>query len=98
MVRRIAFALWIAWAVLLWNVVFDHVIVVAGREYIAAAERAFAHGAYENMDVWMRPAVTRAFWIASGSAAAVFAAGALLARLAVSSPGAAFRRRPIARG
>ena len=79
--RRLAFALWIAWAVLLWNVVFDHVIIVAGRNYIAAADRAFAQGIYENMDVWMRPAVSRAFWIASASAAAVLGTGAILGRL-----------------
>ncbi|HUC75896.1 MAG TPA: hypothetical protein VMS04_11425 [Vicinamibacterales bacterium] len=35
---RIALLLWLAWAVIVWNVVFDHVIVVAGREYIAAAQ------------------------------------------------------------
>ena len=34
---RLALVLWIAWAVIVWNVVFDHVIVVAGRDYIAAA-------------------------------------------------------------
>src|SRR5205814_8209664 len=39
---RLARALWILWAVLLWNVVFDHVIVVAGRSYVAAAARAAA--------------------------------------------------------
>ena len=36
--RRIARALWIAWALVVWNVVFDRVIVVAGRAYILAAE------------------------------------------------------------
>jgi hypothetical protein len=29
---RIALVLWTVWAVPAWNVVFDHVIVVAGRE------------------------------------------------------------------
>jgi hypothetical protein len=28
---RLACALWIAWAVIIWNVVFDHAIVVARR-------------------------------------------------------------------
>src|SRR5258708_35959938 len=37
---RLARALWIAWAVIVWNVVFDHAIVVAGRDYIAAARAA----------------------------------------------------------
>jgi hypothetical protein len=81
---RIAHALWIAWAVLVWNVVLDHVIVVAGREYIAAAERAATAASphFANMDDWMRPAVTRGFWIASGSAAAILAAGFTLTRAA----------------
>jgi hypothetical protein len=69
---RMALALWIIWAILLWNVVFDHVIVVAGREYIAAAVRA-ANGAgdYARMDDWMRPAITRAFWTATAAATAL---------------------------
>lgn len=74
---RIARALWLAWAVIVWNVVFDHVIVVAGRNYIAAAERAAATpaGPFADMDAWMRPAVTRGFWIATVSAAIVLVAG-----------------------
>src|SRR5215471_18429590 len=82
--ERLALALWIVWAILVWNVVFDHVIVVAGREYIAAATRAafsttLPHR-YENMDVWMRPAVTRGLWIASLSAAAILLSGIALVR------------------
>ena len=74
---RIARALWIAWAVILWNVVFDHVIVVAGRDYIAAAGRAAASaaGPFANMDAWMRPAAARAFWIASTAGIVVLLIG-----------------------
>ena len=73
---RIARALWIVWAVLVWNVVFDQVIVVVGRQYIAAAGRAAAAaGPFANMDDWMRPAVTRGFWIATASAAAILLIG-----------------------
>ena len=74
---RIARALWIAWAVIVWNVVFDHVIVVAGRSYIAAAACAAAGpaGPFAKMDNWMRPAVSRGFWIATASGAAVLLAG-----------------------
>jgi hypothetical protein len=74
---RIARVLWIAWAIIVWNVVFDHVIVVAGRSYIAAARRAAAApaGPFVNMDDWMRPAVTRAFWIATASGSVVLLAG-----------------------
>ena len=74
---RIARALWIAWAVLVWNVVFDHEIVVAGRSYIAAAALAAAvpAGRFANMDHWMRPAVSRGFWIATAAGAAVLITG-----------------------
>jgi hypothetical protein len=81
---RIARALWIVWAVLLWNVVFDHVIVVAGRDYIAAARRAAASpvGPFANMDAWMRPAVGRGVWIASAAGIAVLLVGLAAARSA----------------
>ena len=63
---RIAPALWIAWAVVVWNVVFDYVIVVAGREYLAAAvPAALAAGPYPRMDDWMGPAITRGLWMAT---------------------------------
>jgi hypothetical protein len=88
--RRLARLLWIAWAVIVWNVVFDHVIVVAGREYIAAANRAaFAptgQRRYENMDVWMRPAVTRGLRVATAAAGAIVVSGLLLVRAAGASP------------
>jgi hypothetical protein len=75
---RIARALWIAWAVIVWNVVFDRVIVVAGRSYIAAAiaaARSNPSAPPVNMDDWMRPAVTRGFWIATASAGALLVTG-----------------------
>ena len=62
---------------------FDHVIVVAGRSYIAAAGRAAAGpGPFANMDEWMRPAVTRGFWIATASGAAVVLVGLVALRSA----------------
>jgi hypothetical protein len=73
---RLALGLWIALAIIVWNVVFDHVIVVAGRSYItAAALAARGSGAYARMDDWMRPAVTRGLWTASLSALALLAIG-----------------------
>jgi hypothetical protein len=75
---RIALALWIAWAVVVWNVVFDHVIVVSGREYLAAvAVAALRGGPYPRMDDWMRPGAARAAWIASASAASILASGVI---------------------
>jgi hypothetical protein len=70
--RRIAVALWIAWAVIVWNVVFDHVIVIAGRQFVGAAgQAAQGPGPYARMDDWMRPAVVRAFWSATAAAAPI---------------------------
>jgi hypothetical protein len=74
--RRLAIGLWIVWAVLAWNVVYDHVIVVAAREYLAAAVLAAdAGGPYAPMDRWMRPAAVRGLWIASSVAAIILAVG-----------------------
>lgn len=89
---RIARALWTAWAIVVWNVVFDHVIVVAGRDYIAAASVAAAagpnaHPHYVAMDDWMRPAVTRGLWVATAAAAAILVVG--LALISVASRGPA---------
>jgi hypothetical protein len=75
---RLARALWIVWAVVVWNVVFDRVIVVAGRSYIVAATRATAADPAApplNMDEWMAPAVTRGLIAATVAAGAVLAAG-----------------------
>jgi hypothetical protein len=74
---RIARLLWIVWAIVVWNVVFDHVIVVAGREYIRAALRAAAvpGGPFANMDEWMRPAVARGVWMATAAGALVLVPG-----------------------
>jgi len=75
MLGKVTRGLWVVWAILVWNVVFDHVIVVAGREYLAAAIVA-AHGSrYARMDDWMRPAITRGLWIASASSALILLVG-----------------------
>ena len=81
---RIARALWIAWAIVVWNVVFDRVIVVAGRNYVAAAGRAAAapDGPFANMDDWMRPAVTRGFWFATAASGAIVLLGLAATRSA----------------
>ena len=81
--RRIAHWLWIAWAVIVWNVVFDHVIVVAGREYLAAAgAAATAGGPYVRMNEWMQPAIARGLWIASVAAGGILLIGLVGVRLA----------------
>lgn len=74
--RRLAGALWIAFAVAVWNVIFDRAIVVAGRSYVNAARLTAAHGGpYEGMDDWMRPAVARGLWTATAAAAGILLVG-----------------------
>src|SRR4051812_35140958 len=81
--RRVALGLWIAWAVIAWNVVFDHVIVVAGREYLAAAvSAADAGGPYAEMDRWMRPAVSKGAIVATAVAGAILVVGLVSIRFA----------------
>jgi hypothetical protein len=83
---RLARVLIVAWAVIVWNVVFDHVIVVAGRSYIAAARTAAAAaGPFANMDDWMKPAVTRGLWIATAAGGAILVAGFAAVRAAATS-------------
>ena len=80
---RLAAALWVAWAVIVWNVVFDHAIVVAGRAYIHAASVAAQRGGrFARMDDWMRPALGRGVWMASAAAATILVAGFVGIRVA----------------
>lgn len=72
----VAIALWIALALVVWNVVFDRVLVVAGRQYVYAATRAArGSGPYLRVDDWMRPAERRALWMASVAGGTILAAG-----------------------
>ena len=80
---RIARGLWIVWAVVVWNVVFDRVIVMAGRSYVAAAGRAAVDRAPRpNMDDYMLPASARGLWIATGAAGAILVTGLAAVRAA----------------
>jgi hypothetical protein len=79
---RVAAALWIALAVIVWNAVFDYQIVVAGRLYVHAAAAAQAGSSYARVDDWMRPAITRGLWLASAAAGAILIAGLLGVRVA----------------
>ncbi len=73
---RIAVALWIAWAVVVWNVVLDQTIVLAGRRYIVAAVAAAqGSGPYARIDDWMGPAVTRGLCGATIAAAVILTVG-----------------------
>jgi hypothetical protein len=84
----IALALWIALAFVVWNVVFDRVLVVAGRQYVYAATRAArGSGPYVRVDDWMRPAVSRATRTASGAAVLILTIGVVTCAVAARRSG-----------
>ena len=72
---RAAAWLWILWAFVVWNVVFDRVIVVAGRDYLTIARAAAKTGVYLKIDDTMRPAHSRALWLATASAGVILVVG-----------------------
>jgi hypothetical protein len=87
---RMAGALWVAWAVVVWNVIFDRVLVVAGRSYVNAARLAAARGGpYARMDDWMRPAVRQGLWTATAAAAAILLVGFIVLRAAARASASA---------
>ena len=80
---RLAVTLWIVFAVVVWNVVFDRVLVVAGREYVRCATAAAnGSGTYARIDDVMRPAVPRALGAASAAAGVIVLVGLVAVRLA----------------
>ena len=80
----VALALWITLAFVVWNVVFDRVLVVAGRQYVyAATQAARGSGPYVRVDDWMRPAVARATRTASGTAVLILTIGVVTCAVAV---------------
>ena len=75
---RAAAWLWILWAFVVWNVVFDRVIVDAGRDYVDAAYAAAKTGGpYQQIDEAMRPARSRALVLATASAGVILVVGFL---------------------
>jgi hypothetical protein len=80
---RLASLLWIALAVVVWNVVFDRVLVVAGRAYARDASLAARRGQpFLKVDDYMRPAARRGLQWATLSAGGVALAGLLAVKLA----------------
>src|SRR5262249_1031900 len=83
---RLARALWVALAVVVWNVVLDQTLVLAGRRYIVAAVGAAqGPGPYARIDDWMRPALVQGFWSATAAAAAILTIGLVAVRVAARS-------------
>jgi hypothetical protein len=89
---RLAVALWIALAIVVWNVIFDRVVVVAGRVYVrAAAESARNSGTYLRVDDWMGPAIVHGAWTASAASVLILALGLVAIRVALRRMRAAER-------
>lgn len=74
--------LWGVLAFLVWNVVFDRMIVVAGRQYVADATVSARRGRFLLVDDRMKPAVRHAAAVATAAAAGTFAFGFVAIRLA----------------
>ena len=89
---RLAVGLWLAFGFVVWNVVFDHELVVAGRNYSQAASIAFReHRAYERLNDWMPAATSRSVAVATAAGLATTALG--LSAVAVAAARARKRAR-----
>lgn len=80
-----AVVLWLVFAFLVWNVIFDRLIVLAGRRYSHDATVYFrTTGKYLRIDDVMRPAIRNGALVASLSAGAIAVAALVLIRLAAA--------------
>ena len=74
-----AVVLWLTFAFLVWNVIFDRILVLAGRRYSHDAVVQFrSTGTYLRIDEVMRPAAAYGVRVATLTAI-VIAVGAVLA-------------------
>ena len=81
--RRLATLLWLVLALTVWNVVFDRILVLAGRRYSYAAATAVRQGhEYVRINDWMRPAVTHGVRVASVVALAIAVIGLIAVAIA----------------
>jgi hypothetical protein len=75
---KAAAVLWVVFAIVVWNVVFDRVLVLEGRRYVfAAATAADAHQPYVLAEPWMRAAQARGLKLATAIAAPIALFGLL---------------------
>jgi hypothetical protein len=80
---RAAFVLWLAFAIIAWNVVFDRVIVLAGRQYVYAASIAERTSRpYVRAADWMQQATTRGVRVATAAALGILVTGGACVALA----------------
>ena len=81
MSSRLRVVLWVALAVVVWNGVYDRVLVNATRAYvITATAAAEGSGPYARIEDVMRPARSRALVLASLAAGVVVVVGLLVFR------------------
>jgi len=79
----VAIVLWLVFAFVVWNVVFDRIIVLAGRRYSHDATVLYrSTGQYLLIDSVMRPAVAYGVKVASALAGAIVVVALLLIRVA----------------
>jgi hypothetical protein len=87
-VRRpvlVAVVLWLVFAFVVWNVIFDRIIVLAGRRYSHDATVLYrTTGRYLLIDDVMRPAIAHGVRVASSVAGAVALVALVLIRLAAA--------------
>ena len=89
----LAVVLWLVFAAVVWNVVFDRLIVLAGRQYSYDATVLYnTTGRYLLINDVMRPAVSHAVVVASTVAGVVATVGLVLVRLAARQHRSAARR------
>ena len=68
----VAVALWLLFAAVVWNVIFDRLIVLAGRRYSHDAYVLYrTTGRYLLINEVMRPAIAHAVRVASGVAGTI---------------------------
>jgi hypothetical protein len=68
--------LWFVFAFVVWNVVFDRILVLEGRRYVhAAAIAARESRPYVLVGPWMLAAQRRALWTATLVGGGILAAG-----------------------
>jgi energy-coupling factor transporter transmembrane protein EcfT len=73
---RLAAVLWLLFAFVVWNVVFDRILVTEGRAYVYAAAVAVSKSEpYVLAGPWMGAAQSRALWTATAVAAGVLTVG-----------------------
>lgn len=79
----VAYVLWIVLAGAIWNVVFDRVLVLAGRQYVFAASQADASGGPPVLIApWMGEARAQAVRLATMVAIPVALTGVIAVRVA----------------